>query len=270
MTEAIDPVRLRAAVVAPGGPWVDVEHHATIGSTNARAAQVAQPWWVVTADHQSQGRGRLARRWEAPPGTSVAVSAIVPRPAEAPGWVPLIAGLAVVEAVEATTGLTAHLKWPNDVLLPADASRKVCGILCEVLPASEHRPERTLVVVGTGLNVGQRRAELPVPTATSLALAGAGDVDRTALVAAYLARLAELLEAPRPGTQAAYRRRCVTIGQDVALSLPDGRTRPGRAVAVDDEGRLVVEGARGRQAWAAGDVVHARLPAVGSTSGGPA
>ena len=270
MTGALDPLRLRAAVIAPGSRWSGVEHHATIDSTNARAAQVAQPWWVVTADHQSQGRGRLARRWEAPPGTSVAVSALVPLPAAGPGWVPLIAGLAVVEAVEAATGLAAQLKWPNDVLVPADGSRKVCGILCEVLPTPPHGPDRALVVVGTGLNIGQRRDELPVPTATSLALAGAGDVDRTALVATYLAGLAELLDAPRRDTQAAYRRRCVTLGQDVALSLPDGRTRTGRAVAVDDEGRLVVEDPHGRQAWAAGDVVHAQLPPAGSSTRGPA
>lgn len=271
MTGALDPVRLRAALVTAGSPWVDVEHHATIGSTNARAAQVAQPWRVVTADHQSQGRGRLARRWEAPPGASVAVSALVPLPEAGSGWVPLLAGLAVVEAVEAVTGLAAHLKWPNDVLLPADGSRKVCGILCEVLPSPPNEPSRPLVVVGAGLNLGQRRDQLPVPTATSLALAGAGDVDRTALVAAYLIRLAGLLQEPGTTTQASYRRRCATVGQHVALSLPEGDSLSGRAVAVDDDGRLVVDGPRGRRAWAAGDVVHARLPVAGSGPGpGPA
>ncbi len=269
MTGALDPVRLRAAVVTPGNRWLGVEHHTTIGSTNARAAQVAQPWWVVTADHQSQGRGRLARRWEAPPGASVAVSATVPLPRTGMGWTPLLAGLAVVDAVEATTGLSAQLKWPNDVLLPADRSRKVCGILCEVLPSPQNDPTTQLVVVGAGLNIGQERGQLPVPTGTSLALAGAGDVDRTALVAAYLHRLAELLDEAGADTRAGYRRRCLTIGQDVALSLPDGETLEGRAVAVDDEGRLVVDGPRGRRAWAAGDVIHARMPAAGSgpTSG---
>ena len=264
MTGALDPVRLRAAVVRTGSPWVDVEHHPTIGSTNARAAQVAQPWRVVTADHQSQGRGRLARRWEAPPGTSVAVSAVVPPPRTGLGWTPLLAGLAVVDAVEATTGLRAQLKWPNDVLLPADGWRKVCGILCEVVPDAQRDPTRQPVVVGTGLNIGQDRDQLPVATATSLALAGAVDVDRTALVAAYLRRLAELLDEDAAVTQGAYRLRCVTIGQDVTLHLPDGETRSGRAVAVDEHGRLVVDGPRGRLAWAAGDVVHARLPSAGS------
>jgi len=263
MTGALDPARLRAAVVAPGSPWVDVEHHATIGSTNARAAELATPWTVVTADHQSQGRGRLARRWEAPPGTSIAVSATVPLPEMGAGWTPLLAGLAVVDAVEATTGLRAELKWPNDVLLTADGSRKVCGILCEVRPASRPQGRGPLVVVGAGLNLVQRRDQLPVPTATSLALAGAGDVDRTALVAAYLARLAELIHDPVAETQGAYRRRCVTVGRDVVLSLPGARRTAGRAVAVDDDGRLVVDGPRSRIAWAAGDVVHATLPAAG-------
>ena len=224
---------------------------------------MGEPWAVVTADHQSQGRGRLARRWEAPPGTSVAVSALVPLPEVGQGWTPLIAGLAVAEAVEATTGLATQLKWPNDVLLPADASRKVCGILCEVVPGTQADLTRHLVVVGTGLNVSQRRDELPVTTATSLVLAGAGEVDRTTLVAAYLTRLATLLRASRATTQASYRRRCATIGQDVTLSLP-GETRTGRAVAVDDDGRLVVDGPGGRLAWAAGDVVHTRPAASGS------
>jgi len=131
----------------------------------------------------------------------------------------------------------------------------VCGILCEVV--SGPRPG-TLVVVGAGINVSQSRDELPVTTATSLVLSGAGDVDRTAVVAAYLTRLAALHREQPSDLRAAYRQRCVTIGKAVALSLPDGRTRVGHAVAVDDEGRLVVDGPDGRQAWAAGDVVHSR------------
>ena len=245
-------------MITPDSPWRDVEHHATIGSTNARAAVVGQPWRVVVADHQSEGRGRLARSWEAPPGTSVAISATVPVPAGAPGWLPLLAGLAVAEAVTAETGLAADLKWPNDVLLPGDDDRKVCGVLCEVVTG----PGDPLVVVGAGVNVDQTREQLPVDTATSLTLAGASDVDRSRLVAAYLAGLARwyaALAGPDPyRIRAAYRERCTTVGRPVTVSRPDGPTCVGTAVAVDDDGRLVVDGAEGRQAWPAGDVTHVR------------
>ena len=96
---SLDVEVLRAALLTSDSPWQDLEHHATISSTNARAAMVGEPWRVVVADHQSEGRGRLARSWEAPPGTSVAVSATVPLPPEGAGWLPLLAGLSVAEAI---------------------------------------------------------------------------------------------------------------------------------------------------------------------------
>jgi BirA family biotin operon repressor/biotin-[acetyl-CoA-carboxylase] ligase len=261
MTASVDIEAVREASVAPAGPWREVEHHATIGSTNARAAEIGRPWYVVVADHQSQGRGRLARRWEAPPGTSVAVSATVPVPATGSAWLPLLAGVAVADAIESVTSLSAVLKWPNDVLLPADGSRKVCGILCEVVALGDADPtDAGLVVIGAGLNLSQSRDQLPVPSATSLALAGAVDVDPAALLVAYLARLADLMAAPDAVVRAGYRQRCVTIGRSVTLSLPEGRRLAGLALDVDDGGRLVLEeagGGDGPVAWAAGDVVHA-------------
>ena len=84
--------------------------------------------------------------------------------------------------------LRAALKWPNDVLLTSEGNRKVCGILCEYRPAL--RSAEALVVVGIGINVSQTRDQLPVDTATSLALAGAGDVDREDLLTTVLDRFA--------------------------------------------------------------------------------
>lgn len=258
MAGSLDREVLYAALVTPGSPWRDVEHHATIGSTNARAAWLAAPWRVVVADHQSEGRGRLARTWEAPPGTSVAVSATVPVPDQGQSWLPLLAGVAVAEAVTEVAGVQADLKWPNDVLLPTDGDRKVCGILCEVVQA----PAGGCVVIGAGINVDQDRGQLPVDSATSLALGGAPDVDRNRLVAAYLSAVARwyavLTGGDPAGLRDAYRRRCSTIGRSVTLSRPDGPDLLGTAVAVDDDGRLVVEAADGRHSWAAGDVTHVR------------
>lgn len=263
MAKTVEEAALRAALVTSGSPWRTVEHHETIESTNARAAELARlgrSWAVVVADHQSAGRGRLARSWQAPPGTSVAVSATVPLPAANGGWVPLLTGLAVADAVEEVAGVSARLKWPNDVLLPSDGDRKVCGILCEAT--------RSLVVVGAGVNLTQARDELPVDTATSLALVGA-EVDPTTLVAAYLralgARLAPLLD-PDPDAAAAavaeasraYRARCATVGRRVRLHRSGPADVVGTAVDVDAEGRLVIEQEGKRTAWAAGDIVHVR------------
>jgi len=263
MAGSVDAARVRAALVTSGSRWSQVEHHSSLGSTNARASQWGTPWQVVVADHQSAGRGRMRRSWEAPPGTSLAVSASVPMPAAGAGWLPLLAGVALLEAIEVVTGLAGVLKWPNDVLLEADGRRKVCGILCEVAPSG-------IVVIGAGLNLTQSRDELPVATATSLRLSGA-EVNRSELLVAYLTSLESryaALSAGRSraeGARTAYRSRCSTLGEEVALSQPSGPDVVGRAVEVDDEGRLVLEAGGRRHAWAAGDVVHVRPPAAPAT-----
>jgi BirA family biotin operon repressor/biotin-[acetyl-CoA-carboxylase] ligase len=133
--------------------------------------------------------------------------------------------------------------------------------------AGTSRPAQ-VVVVGTGVNVDQTRAELPVPTATSLALAGA-DVRREELVVAYLDHLAALLapalsaDADLAPARDAYRAACATIGAQVQVHLPQGGLVSGTAVAVDDHGSLVVRTPGGSRTFAAGDVVHVRPPGAG-------
>src|SRR4051812_21961140 len=193
---------------------------------------------------------------------------------------PLMAGLALSRAVGEVTAaaghrLTARLKWPNDVLLADDGDRKVSGILCELVGAGAGAGSAgAAVVVGTGVNVDQTREELPVGTATSLALAGAA-VRREDLLTAYLDHLVAVLpgagvqvgsERAHPGdvaaVRAAYRQSCSTLGLEVRLQLPTGEVEVGPAVDVNDDGALVVRTARGTRSFAAGDVVHVR-PAAG-------
>ena len=259
MRGPLDSEALHEALVTSGTPWTGVDVHPSLGSTNAEAARLARPFHVVVTDHQQAGRGRLGRTWETPASTSVTMSVLLPAPDAGRGWMPLVTGLAVRDAVAEVTGLQADLKWPNDVLLPADEERKVCGILCELQPGG--------VVVGLGINVDQSREELPVDTATSLRLAGAADVRREDLVVAVLERLAHwhglLSSGPQGRAQvhAAYRKACVTIGREVELHVTGGDVRRVRAVGVDDDGRLVVSGPSGEYAVAAGDVVHVRSAA---------
>jgi BirA family transcriptional regulator, biotin operon repressor / biotin---[acetyl-CoA-carboxylase] ligase len=138
---------------------------------------------VAVADAQTEGRGRLGRRWLAPPGTSLLVSILL-RPEVDPARLPelsLVAGRACAEAVAEVTGLEPEVKFPNDVLL---GGRKVAGILAE---ASEGR-----VVLGVGVNVTQQPGELPPDArtpATSLAIETGGAIDRGELLVALLERL---------------------------------------------------------------------------------
>lgn len=268
----MDPRAVQVTLTTPPRPWRHVEVHDRIGSTNARALQWGMPWAVILAEHQTQGRGRMRRDWHTPSGLALTMSASLPLPPGV-GWLPLLAGLAVAEAIGATAAVPAVLKWPNDVLVPADGDRKVCGILCEAKPAAGTTTSTCaegLAVVGVGLNVAQRRADLPGDAATSLALCGV-DLARETLAAAVLDALADRYAAlvaggPRAqAARAAYRRSCATIGAAVRLVRPAGPDVLGRAVAVDDEGRLLVQEPAGTRAWAAGDVTHLRPAAAAAT-----
>jgi BirA family transcriptional regulator, biotin operon repressor / biotin---[acetyl-CoA-carboxylase] ligase len=144
---------------------------------------------VAVAEEQTEGRGRLGRSWEAPPGTSILASILL-RPAVEPPRLPelsLVAGGAVAEAIADVSGIDPTIKYPNDVLIH---SRKVAGILAE---ASEGR-----VVLGIGVNVNQTLDELPTGAQTeptSLRSELGEPIDRAALLAAILLRLERAYDA---------------------------------------------------------------------------
>lgn len=216
---------------------------------------------VLVTEHQTAGRGRLDRTWVTPPRAALTGSVLL-RPEVAPErWplVPLLAALAVVDAVSAAGGPRCELKWPNDVLIHG---LKVAGILVERIET----PRGPAAVVGIGLNVSATRQELPVPTATSLVTAGMVAPDRTRLLHAVVEALASSYAAwVREGDQpllARYRERCDTVGRQVRVDLPRGEPLEGRATGIADDGALLVEPAAGGAPVAvhAGDVVHVRVP----------
>ncbi len=167
-----------------GGRWrADVL--AATPSTNAVAAERWRAGeaagLVVVTDHQVAGRGRLDRAWVTPAGAALTLSLLVaPDAVPTPRWpwLPLLTGVAVVEAVRRVAGVEVALKWPNDVLV---GDRKLAGILVERVEG----PRGAGAIVGVGLNVSQTPSELPVPTATSLAME-AEPPDRTDLLVAVL------------------------------------------------------------------------------------
>ena len=260
--QPLDAAALRGRLVRPGGLWRDIRVVSETGSTNAdlmeEARAGAAEGLVLVAETQTAGRGRLGRSWSSPPRAALSCSVLlrpvaVPPPARA--WLPLLTGVAVAAALRAEAGVTAGLKWPNDVLV---ADRKIAGILAEA--------HGDAIVAGIGLNVTLTEAELPVPTATSLLLEDAACLDRERLLAAVLTELAGRYTAwaaePDGAAQAAlraeYLRWCGTVGRQVRVELPGGALLTGTATDVDETGRLAVQAVSGSVLVGAGDVVHVR------------
>jgi len=165
----LDATEVSRALVRPGSLWREVRVAGQTGSTNADllalAGEGAAEGTVLVAEAQTAARGRMGRRWVSPPGAGLTFSVLL-RPGAVPGaalgWVPLLAGVAAVSAIRAVTSVDATLKWPNDVLA---GGAKLGGILAERAGGA--------IVLGIGINVSQRRADLPAAAATSLLLAGA-------------------------------------------------------------------------------------------------
>ncbi|MFE7507768.1 biotin--[acetyl-CoA-carboxylase] ligase [Promicromonospora sp. NPDC057488] len=275
-------------LTVPGFARVEVVE--TSPSTNAElvAAVRADPAaWpapsALVAEEQTAGRGRAGRSWETPPRAGLTVSVLLrPRvPAEALGWLPLLAGLAVVRAVS-DDGVSAAVKWPNDVLLPAADTvgglgpyRKVAGILAEVVPeAPDAGPAGVAagaapaVVLGIGLNVSQSAEELPVPTATSLALAGYPRPDRTDVLVRMLGEVHAVVrrwedaagDVVAAGLLAEYAAVSATLGTRVRAELAgDAGVLEGEAVGLDGTGALRIRTDAGEERTVtAGDVWHLR------------
>lgn len=245
-----------------------VEYHESIGSTNDRARELAadgQRDIVVVADEQTGGRGRLARSWASPPGGIWASAVLDPSlPAAHVPLVTLAAGVAVVDACRAVD-VDATLKWPNDVLVGADADsgadepsdgsersgRKLAGILTEM----EGEADRvSWLLVGVGLNANIDADALPAE-ATSLQQQ-VGDIDRRAVVQTVLESVSTLLGDPEAIIQR-WRAYSSTLGRRVRVDT--GREEiEGRAVDVQFPGALVVDTDTGEEVVHAGDCEHLR------------
>ena len=213
---------------------------------------------MLVAEYQSAGRGRHGRSWSAPARSQIAFSLGVDTTglaAAAWGWLPLLTGVAVVDAVRATTGIQAGLKWPNDVLV---GPGKLGGILAEVAsPAA-------FIVVGLGLNVTLTADDAPDPRATSLLMLGSTMLDRSALLGSILAELTARIDRWRlaggadAGLIADYRARSITLGTEVRALLPGDREIIGTATDLDDLGQLHIDTGAQTVAVSAGDITHLR------------
>lgn len=225
-----------------------LEVHPVIDSTNTRAVALARAGapegLVVVAEEQTAGRGRIGRRWHAPPGSALLVSLLF-RPPLQPTQaqrVTMVCSLAAVRAVMEVCGLPAHIKWPNDIVL-ADA--KLGGLLTELgvgAGALEY------VVVGIGLNVNLDVAQLPdlIAPATSLSAELGRPVSRRDLLISFLRHTDDLYGRLRGGwsPREAWRDALATLGREVTAGTPEETIR-GVAEDVDDDGALLVRTADG-------------------------
>ncbi|MBA2740898.1 MAG: biotin--[acetyl-CoA-carboxylase] ligase [Actinobacteria bacterium] len=202
---------------------------------------------LAVADHQTAGRGRLGRSWEAPPGTALLCSLLLKPPQErAAPELSLVAGVAVADTLERSTGLAIQLKWPNDVML---RRRKVAGCLAEAYDDA--------VVLGIGVNVNQRSEQLPERAGSLRSLTGR-EWDRGELLASLLTDLElRYTEWLGNGLDAVYEGlapRDFLRGRQVSVNGTSGV-----AVKIDRDGKLEIAVGHGEVVKvASGEVVYER------------
>lgn len=213
-------------------------------STNTLLKELAlkgqAPGTVLIARRQSGGRGRLERRFSSPEGGLYLSMLLAPKcSAEQSLSITPCTAVAVHQAVSALCGISADIKWPNDLLYNG---RKICGILCE----SVFLQGSQLVILGVGLNVTTPQEAFPQElqdTAGSLlSLCGcAPSPDEAA--AQLVAQLDEMYlrwQAEPCAFLDEYRQHCVSINRPVSL-IRGGAALPAFALDIDENYALVVE-----------------------------
>ncbi len=209
---------------------------------------------VVTAEEQTGGRGRVGRAWYSPPGGAIYVSILLtPRIApRSANQLTMLGALAVLDAVEPELpfGVSAGIKWPNDVLIDG---RKLAGVLVETALLGD---AIEYCVIGIGVNVDADFANAPVEVrerATSLRGVGVRAPDRERILVRLLAsverRYAELQTRP-PFDE--YRSRLLTLGTQVTVS--GAEQIHGLALRIEDDGALVLQTIDGERRVRFGDL----------------
>jgi BirA family transcriptional regulator, biotin operon repressor / biotin---[acetyl-CoA-carboxylase] ligase len=228
-----------------------VEMFDVVASTNdharARAAAGAPAGLLVLAEHQTAGRGRFGRAWQAQPGSSLLLSFLL-RPAvvagSAPGTAPLRVGMAMAHAIQRATGVSAHIKWPNDLVVIG--SGKVAGVLCEAISTGD---DRLVIIAGIGINVSQRPDDWPPElrsTAISLQQCAGRPLSRPDIMAAVVDAMRPLFEAPllplAADELAAFRRHDALRGRLIVVDREEDTVT---AQGIAGDGALLVEGQDG-------------------------
>ena len=204
---------------------------------------------VIASEYQSAGRGRLDRTFDAASMSALTFSMYIEPKVDKAEWsfLTLLAALSVREAL-ASLDHSSHVavKWPNDLMI---GEKKCAGIIAQATAKG--------VIIGIGINIGMNESELPVPTATSLAIENFQVLDRNIILGAILNHFEVNLQIWELGKSfiAEYKEASSTIGADVEVLLPAGVSIKSKAIGVSDAGELILESG---EVVTVGDVIHLR------------
>ena len=224
-----------------------LEARGTISSTNDRLRELgeagAPPFSVVTAEGQTEGRGRNGRRWHSPAGMGLWMSVLIrlPGPNAAP-LTPIVMGLCSIRAIGMVAARPAlGIKWPNDILTLGGG--KIGGILCEALPNG-------LVIAGVGINIRQRPEDFPPELrneASSLEAEGSGRISRSRLAGALVGEIRDRLSSPPTALTGTLAEEIAALDllRDRRVSVSTGVG--GIARGIHESGALLVEDDGGRE-----------------------
>lgn len=204
---------------------------------------------VISSEYQSAGRGRLDRSFDAASMSALTFSMYIEPKVDKAEWsfLTLLAALSVREALASLdNSFRVAVKWPNDLMI---GEKKCAGIIAQATTKG--------VIIGIGINVGMNESELPVPTATSLAIENFYELDRNIILATILNHFEINLQIWELGKSfiAEYKEASSTIGADVEVLLPAGVSIKSKAVGVSDAGELLLENG---EVVTVGDVIHLR------------
>ena len=243
--------------------WLGRNYHylAETDSTNQLLAEMARQGWaedppagtVVLTDYQRRGRGRFARRWEAPPRSSLLLSILLRPdwPAVQMSWLGMIVSIAAVETITEILGLRMGIKWPNDLVVHQDGGwHKVSGLLVQNVVGEDGRLSHA--IVGIGVNVNIAAVDLPPaptpPSSLQIALGSREPLPRLPLLVELLARVESGYRAAEAGKspQPAWQKWLVTLGEVVQVThTQTGAKVVGLALQTDPWGHLLVQDERG-------------------------
>ena len=220
-----------------------MELHSLLDSTNTRAKALAATGaphgYLVIAESQSGGKGRMGRSFFSPEHSGVYITYVL-RPkmlAERAVMITSLAAVAVARAIEALADVDVKIKWVNDLYING---RKVCGILCEASIDFESGGLE-YAVLGIGINVTKMAfPEELKDIATSIENECSAPVSRSRLIAEISNQLEALWDQLQTGEfMAESRARSNVIGRDVLVIRGDERFMA-RALDIDEAGRLVI------------------------------
>ena len=205
---------------------------------------------VIIANHQSAGRGRLDRKFLAPPSTALLFSLyltpnIEMRRKEEWSFLPLLVGYSFAHTLKKLAA-DVSLKWPNDFMIGA---KKVGGMISTLQPDG--------VVIGVGINISMSSQELPVANATSLALEGIAKLDRNLLLPILLNALEKDFDEWETGRDFVdeYSQHSSTLGSQVRIEISGRENVEAMAIAIDKSGQLHLDSGL---VVSVGDVLHLR------------